>query len=79
MVHLEGVRDNRPAQLELTDAGVTTRVDGTLPFQFRYFQNLEQDVVLPEGFEPRAVNIEVRSGRLAPVRESFPWQVQTEN
>lgn len=79
MVHLEGVRDNRPAQLELTDAGVTTRADGTLPFQFRYFQNLEQDVVLPEGFEPRAVNIEVRSGRLAPVRESFPWQVQTEN
>jgi hypothetical protein len=36
-------------------------------------------VVLPEGFEPRAVNVEVRSTRLAPVRESYPWQVQAES
>ena len=55
-----------------------TRADGQLPFQFRYFQNLEQDVVLPAGFEPRAVNVEVRSARQAPVRESYPWQVQAE-
>ena len=37
-------------------------------------------MVLPEGFEPRAVNVEVRSTRLAtPVRESYPWQVQAES
>ena len=36
-------------------------------------------MVLPEGFEPRAVNVEVRSARLAPVRESYPWQVQAES
>lgn len=78
-VQIEGVRDNRPLQLALSEAGVSTRSDGQLPFQFRYFQNIEQDIVLPEGFEPRAVNVEVRSGRLAPVRESYPWQVQAEN
>lgn len=79
IVQIEGVRDNRPLQLALPQAGVTTaRADGQLPFQFRYFQNLEQDIVLPEGFEPRAVNVEVRSARLDPVRESYPWQVQTE-
>ena len=79
IVQIEGVRDNRPLQLALSQAGVTTaRADGQLPFQFRYFQNLEQDIVLPEGFEPRAVNVEVRSARLDPVRESYPWQVQTE-
>lgn len=78
-VQIEGVRENRPVQLALSDAGVATRADGQLPFQFRYFQNLEQDIVLPQGFEPRAVNVEVRSGRLAPVRESYPWQVQAES
>jgi len=77
-VKLEGLRDNQPVQLPLSEAGKTARADGSLPFQFRYFQNLEQDIVLPEGFEPRAVNVEVRSARLAPVRESFPWQVQAE-
>lgn len=78
VVQLEGVRDNRPVQLSLSEAGETARADGQLPFQFRYFQNLEQDIVLPDGFEPRAVNVEVRSARLAPVRESYPWQVQAE-
>ena len=78
VVQIEGVRDNRPVQLALPQAGAVTRADGQLPFQFRYFQNLEQDIVLPEGFEPRAVNVEVRSARLAPVRESYPWQVQAE-
>jgi hypothetical protein len=77
-VQIEGVRDNRPLQLSLPQAGATARADGQLPFQFRYFQNLEHDIVLPEGFEPRAVNVEVRSARLDPVRESYPWRVQIE-
>ena len=75
-IQIEGVRENKPVQLMLTEAGGETRADGQVPFQFRYFQNLEQDVVLPEGFEPRAVTVEVRSPRQAPVRESYPWQVQ---
>jgi hypothetical protein len=77
-VQIEGVRDNRPIVLSLADVGGKTRADGQVPIQFRYFQNLEQDIALPEGFEPRAVNVEVRSGRLDPVRESYPWQVQAE-
>jgi hypothetical protein len=82
VVQIEGVRDNKPEQLALTNAiaqpAANVRADGQLPFNFRYFQNLEQDIVLPEGFEPRAVNVEVRSARLAPVRESYPWRVQAE-
>ena len=78
VVQIEGVRDNKPEQLELSETGAETRADGQLPFRFRYFQNLEHDIVLPEGFEPRAVNVEVRSARLAPVRESYPWRVQAE-
>lgn len=77
-IQIEGVRDNKPEQLPLSQLGGTTRPDGLVAFQFRYFQELEQDITLPPDFEPRAVTVEVRSGRLAPVRESYPWQVQAE-
>lgn len=79
VVQIEGARDNKPVELTLAQAGGETRADGQVPFQFRYFQNLEQSVTLPQGFVPKAVNVEVRSARSAPVRESFPWQVQTES
>lgn len=78
MVHIEGVRENKPTQLTLAEMGGETRADGLVPFQFRYFQSLEQIVTVPEGFDPKAVTVEVRSARSAVVRESFPWQVQTE-
>jgi hypothetical protein len=79
VIQIEGVRANRPEQLGLAQLTDAARADGQLPFKFRYFQKFEQDVVLPEGFEPRAVNVEVRSTRLAPVRESYPWRVQAES
>jgi hypothetical protein len=77
-IQVEGTRANRPVQLSLAQLGAAPRADGLAPFQFRYFQNLEQEIVLPEDFQPRAVNVEVRSSRLAPVRQSYPWQVQAE-
>ena len=78
VIQIEGVRANRPEQLGLAQLADAARADGQLPFKFRYFQKFEQDVVLPDGFEPRAVNVEVRSTRLAAVRESYPWRVQAE-
>jgi antitoxin component of RelBE/YafQ-DinJ toxin-antitoxin module len=50
----------------------------SLPFSFRYFQDLEQEVVLPPDFEPHSVEIQVRSSHAPEVRESFPWKIQTE-
>ena len=48
-----------------------------LPFNFRYFENLDQEVVLPAGFRPEHVAIEVRSNKkdVAPASQSFPWTV----
>jgi hypothetical protein len=77
-IQIEGVRANRPEQIGLAQLAEAAR-DGQLPFKFRYFQKFEQGVVLPEGFEPRAVNVEVRSSRQEPVRESYPWRVQAES
>lgn len=78
-IRVEGARGGKPEQLPLSQIGGATRADGLVAFQFRYFQELEQDIALPADFEPRAVTVEVRSGRLAPVRESYPWQVEAEN
>lgn len=79
LIKIEGVRDNAPAQLALSEVGGDTRADGQVDFKFRYFQELQQDIALPPDFEPRAVTVEVRSGRLPPVRESYPWEVQAES
>jgi hypothetical protein len=75
-VEIEGVRDNKPANVVV--AGASAGGSEHLPFQFRYFQNLEHDVELPQGFEPHAVNVEIRTAKLDPMRESYPWQVQTD-
>lgn len=77
-ITVEGVRNSAPAELALSQIGGETRADGQVDFKFRYFQELEQDITLPPDFEPRAVTVEVRSGKLQPVRESYPWQIQTE-
>lgn len=77
-IEIEGTRDNQPVQLTLNQAGGATRADGQVAFQFRHFQKMEHEVTLPEGFEPRAVNVEVRAAKLAPVKESFRWQIQSE-
>jgi len=44
-------------------------------FSFRYFQNLEAELLLPDGFVPERVNVEVTpSGKQAKViRQSFDW------
>lgn len=79
IIEIEGVLNNEPVQLSLAEVGATKRADGQVPFKFKYFQNIEQDIALPKNFEPRAVTVEVRSGQRAPVRESYPWQVQAES
>ena len=76
-VELEGARDKQPVRLSLAEAGGQVRDSGDVAFSFRYFQSIEREVTLPEGFEPSAVNVEVKSSRQQPLRQSFPWQVVT--
>jgi cell division protein FtsL len=42
------------------------------PFSFRYFQQLEDSVMLPPGFTPQRVRVSL-SGAGSPVDQSFPW------
>jgi hypothetical protein len=51
-----------------------------LSFSFRYFQRLEGDLSLPEGFEPLSVHISVvpTTKKMEPVEQEFAWQVLSE-
>ena len=44
-------------------------------FAFKYFQDFERELVLPEGFKPEKVNIQVisRTKSIASVKQSFDW------
>jgi hypothetical protein len=56
---------------------VTAGKQHELPYSFRYFENLDQEVVLPAGFRPEHVAVELRSSRkdVPPATQTFPWSV----
>ena len=49
--------------------------DQDVPYDFRYYQDLEQTVALPAGFHPEHVTVKVSSSRkdVAPLSQTFPW------
>ena len=50
--------------------------DSNWPFAFRYFQDFDRKLILPVGFSPERINIEVRSRTksIASIKQSFLWQ-----
>jgi hypothetical protein len=49
-----------------------------LTLRFRYFQSIQGELVVPEGFEPEGFTIiaKATSPRKVELREQFPWDVQ---
>ena len=49
--------------------------DSDWEFSFRYFQNFDREIVLPDGFIPQRVKIAVHSNTrsIASIEESFSW------
>jgi hypothetical protein len=47
----------------------------TLTYDFRYYQDLQQTVVLPAGFRPEHLTVAVSSSHkdVAPLTQTFPW------
>jgi hypothetical protein len=45
------------------------------PFSFRYFQDFDREIVLPDGFRPEKITIEVRSKTrsISSIEESYSW------
>lgn len=73
---VQGTENGKPVTYSL--GRLTADGRDQLPFSFRYVQDLDQEIVLPDGFQPARVSIEVRaSGRSgAPFNQSFDWTVQ---
>jgi hypothetical protein len=74
-ITVDGTRDGGALSLELPELIGAKR---ELPFNFRYYQTIEQPITLPEDFKPDRVTIEVRPGRkgLAPYRRTFVWSAE---
>jgi len=74
-VQLEGEQDGVAKTYTLSELTVAG-ADKSWPFAFRYFQNFDRQLILPVGFSPERVNIEVRSRTksVAGMKQSFSWQ-----
>ena len=72
---LEGAQDGEVVTYTLEQL-VADDEDSAWPFSFRYFEHFDRQLVLPEGFAPEKVHIEVRSRTksIASVKQSFLWQ-----
>ncbi|HET7921744.1 MAG TPA: DUF6776 family protein [Gammaproteobacteria bacterium] len=68
---LYGSQDGKPVILDA--ASLATKSTPSLRFAFQYFQNLEGDVILPEGFRPGRVEVVINENGRDPVRQNFDW------
>jgi hypothetical protein len=75
----EGMQDGEAQTLRLRDVLAGDGGKSRLDFSFRYFQNLEAELLLPEGFAPARVNLRLSpKGKSAkPVEKSFDWVVKS--
>ena len=74
-VTIDGEQNGEEKTYALKDL-VPEDTDAQWPFAFRYFQDFTRTLVLPTGFLPERINIEVRSQTksVASISESFIWQ-----
>jgi len=72
-ISVEGLLDGRTKTLSLNE--ITDDKADSIKMRFRFFQNIEGKLLLPDGFEPASFNIEVKpSGeKLETVKESYNW------
>ena len=71
---VEGLENGVARSYELADL-LPDDADKGWPFAFRYFQDFDREIILPDGFTPERVNVEVRSRTrsIASIEESFAW------
>lgn len=71
-LRVDGVKEGKLSTLDWDDL-VQTSQAAPQSFSFRYFQQLEGSVMLPEGFTPHRVRVQLKTdGRQS--EQVFPWQ-----
>jgi hypothetical protein len=74
-VGIEGQRGGRTVRLDLRE--VTAQRVAQLSYRFQYFENIEVEIVLPNGFSPERVVVDVRpAGRnVPPAAQTVLWSI----
>lgn len=74
VLSVEGEEDGAVASYEYAQL-LPSDTDRGWAFSFRYFQDFDREIVLPDGFTPERITIEVRSKTrsIDSIEESFPW------
>jgi hypothetical protein len=75
-VAIDGLLRGKPTTIPL--AQVSPNRHGSLSYSFRYFQDYDEPVRLPAGFEPTRIGTEIHSGKDAAhgFRQAFIWRAQ---
>ena len=73
---VEGTQDGRLKRLAWSDLRQQPGAAG-VPYSFKYFQQIEGDLMLPAGFEPVRVIVQLKPGNGSVVEQSFTWAAAT--
>jgi hypothetical protein len=73
--------DGQSAEKTTTTLDLAALTPGTgreLPFNFRFYENFDQEITIPAGFKPEHLGVEVRSSRkdVAPLVQTFLWSLE---
>jgi hypothetical protein len=78
MINIDGLLRGKPSSMSFGQVAPNHRV--SLAYSFRYFQDYDEPIHLPQGFEPTRVGVEIRSGRDKDAshgfRQAFVWKAQ---
>ena len=66
-----GTQDGKPVTLDARDMSPNGK--GPTGFAFQYFQSLEGDMLLPQGFTPGHVEVTAQESGPAAVQQNFDW------
>jgi len=74
-INLVGDEDNLGSNLPLGD--ISTQDQDSIRFRFRYFQNIDGELMLPDGFTPKEVMVvaQATGGSSQRLERRFTWQV----
>jgi len=77
-ITVDGLLRGKPSSLSFGQVTPNRRV--SLAYSFRYFQDYDEPIQLPQGFEPTRVGVEIRSGKDRDLshsfRQAFVWKAQ---
>jgi hypothetical protein len=74
-ISVEGEQGGEAATYAYPDL-LPDEADASWPFSFRYFQDFDREIVLPDGFTPERITIHVRSRTrsIDSIEETYTWE-----